>query len=259
MMRLLTDGVRRSAPRERVFRTLALCLLLAPSVLARAEPPAPSKPAAKSAQLAPARECFRAAQVAYVAGDLAGALEGFQCAYRSAPSAELHWNLARVYERMGEPEQGIQHYRAFLESAQVTPRERKRVEARIAALADLRSRRLASQVAPKPTPDALSAEARTFYERGVKLFAAGQYQGALAAFSAALRMSGAPELHFNLAVTSERLGRRRDARDHYRAYLGAQSAAVDRTDIEARIGVLSEGPRDREARSDAISANPSAP
>lgn len=251
----LTGRVRPSAPRERA-RTLVLCSL---SLLwfgagARAEPP--SQPGAASPELGEARACFRAAQAAYATGDLAAALGGFQCAYRAAPSPELHWNLARVYERMGEADWGIEHYRAFLESAQVAPRERRVVEARIAALEDLRARRLASQATPMPTPDALSAEARTFYERAVKLFGLRQYQAALAAFTAALQMSGAPELHFNLAVTSERLGRLRDARDHYRAYLAARGDAVDRAAVEARISALREGPRDRAPEEAAISSRP---
>jgi len=263
----LTDGVRQSAPREHA-RTLVLSIacLLACDGIARAEPPAePAQPIAASSasgQLDEARACFRAAQAAYAAGELAAALEGFRCAHRLAPSSELHWNLARVYERMGDADQGIEHYRAFLESAKVAPRERRQVEARIAALGELRTRRLASQTAPMPTPDALSAEARTFYERAVKLFGLRQYQAALAAFTAALQMSGAPELHFNLAVTSERLGRLRDARDHYRAYLGARGDAVDRAAIEARIGALHEGPRDRasqEAQAATVTSSRPAP
>lgn len=250
MMRRLTGGVRRSAPRE-LARTLLLAVLclLSREGAARAEPTAePAQPPAAnpaSGALDAARACFRSAQAAYAAADLAAALEGFQCAHRLAPSPELHWNLARVYERMGEADQGILHYRAFLDSAKVARRERRQVEARIAALVELRSRRIASHTVPMPTPDALSAEARTFYERAVKLFGLRQYQAALAAFTAALRMSGAPELHFNLAVTSERLGRLRDARDHFRAYLDARGDAVDRAAIEARIRALHEGPRDR--------------
>jgi tetratricopeptide (TPR) repeat protein len=204
--------------------------------------PAPDGPPAKSAQASQpsdeARECFKSAQAAYVAGDLSTALTGFKCAYQAAPSPELHWNLARVYERMGEAEESIQHYEAYLAASEVTPKERKQIEARLKALAELRERQRAPIEQTKPTAETLSAEARVFYDRGVKLYRAQQYQGALAAFNAALQMSSAPELHFNLAVVSERLGRGQDAVDHYRAYLAARSNAEDREQVEARIAAL---------------------
>jgi tetratricopeptide (TPR) repeat protein len=210
---------------------------------ALAEPP-PSTPASKEPARKPAqasdaaRECFRSAHAAYVAGDLSTALAGFKCAYEAAPSPELHWNLARVYERMGEADESIAHYRAYLAETEVTPKERKRIETRLKALAELRERQRAPIDRAKPSAEALSAEARVFYDRGVKLYRAEQYQAALAAFSAALQMSSAPELHFNLAVVSERLGKTQDAVDHYRAYLAARGDAEDRGQVESRIAAL---------------------
>jgi tetratricopeptide (TPR) repeat protein len=197
--------------------------------------PAPAKSVEASSE---ARECFRSAQAAYVAGDLSKALAGFQCAYQAAPSPELHFNLARVYERMGEAEESIEHYRAYLTASEVTPKERKQIEARMKALAELQQRQRAPIEQAKPTAEALSAEARVFYDRGVKLYRGQQYQAALAAFSAALQMSSAPELHFNLAVVSERLGRGQDAVNHYRAYLATRSDAEDREQVQARITAL---------------------
>jgi hypothetical protein len=208
------------------------------------QPSTASAPAAdvRAPEMAEAMTCFRDGQAAYVAGDLAKALRGFLCAFERAPSLELHWNLARVYERMGEADEGIRHYRAYLDQNEVTPRERKRVEARMQALAQLRVRQRAVLTEPKPSRDVLSAEARRFYDRGVALFGRGQYQAAIAAFSAALQMSGAPELHYNLAVSAERLQRYREASDHYRAYLAASSDPADRPTIEARIAELRARP-----------------
>jgi tetratricopeptide (TPR) repeat protein len=185
-----------------------------------------------------ARACFQKAQAAYATGDLAGALAGFQCAYQAAPSPELHYNLARVYERMGEAEDSTRHYRAYLEQAETTPKEKKQIAARLQALQELRERQRPPLDFSKPTAEALGTEARAFYDRGVKLYRARQYQAALAAFSAALQMSNAPELHFNLGVVAERMNRPQEAIDHYRAYLTARSDAVDRERIEARIGEL---------------------
>jgi tetratricopeptide (TPR) repeat protein len=238
--------------RERLVAVAISCTLWQTGALAEAEPPgakspppkvaakpAPDGPPAKSAQASnEARECFRNAHAAYVAGDLSTALTGFQCAYQAAPSPELHWNLARVYERMGEADKSIEHYRAYLAQTEVTPRERKQIEARLKALAELQERQRAPIERAKPSAEDLSAEARVFYDRGVKLYRAQQYQAALAAFTAALQMSSAPELHFNLAVVSERLGKGQDAVDHYRAYLTARSNAEDRAQVEARITAL---------------------
>lgn len=198
-------------------------------------PPPPTAPRPVSDE---ARACFQQAQAAYATGDLASALVGFQCAFQAAPSPELHYNLARVYERMGEAEEGTRHYRAYLAETQVKPREKKRIEARIVALQELRERQRPSLEPTKPSLEAMSAEARSFYDRGVKLYRVKQYAAAQAAFNAALQMSNAPELHFNLAVVAERMNRMQEAVDHYRAYLASRSDAKDRERIEERIAML---------------------
>jgi len=213
----------------------------APEPARDAPAPAPAQPVVRAKATAEARTCFQRAQTAYVAGDLANALEGFLCAYRAAPSPELHFNLGRVYERMGEADEGIRHYQAYLDNsntAQISPRERKQIEARLQGLRELRERQRAPLQEAKLTADALSAEARIFYDRGVKLYRSRDYSAALAAFSAALQMSSAPELHFNLAVVSERLNRTREAVDHYRAYLAARPRAADRELVVERIELL---------------------
>jgi tetratricopeptide (TPR) repeat protein len=193
------------------------------------------------AQAAPktqARECFQAAQAAYLAGRLDEARRGFECAYAQLPSAELAWNLGRVAERMGDVDAGVRYFRDYLARTQVSARERRGVEARIQKLLDLQARQAAQL---KPGIDkgaALSEDARNFFQRGVKLYAGGHYAAAGAAFSAALQMSNAPELHYNLAMTSERMGNLEDACDHYRAYLSALPTAPDRNSVEAHVTEL---------------------
>jgi tetratricopeptide (TPR) repeat protein len=203
--------------------------LFTPTVT-RAEDPIPDDHAA-------ARSCFNAAQEDYFAGRLAEARRGFECAYARLPSAELAWNLARVSERMGDVEQGVRYFRDYLGRAQVSARERKQIEARIQALLDLAAR----QAVPIKSADAtgeLSQDARKFFERGAKLYRSGHYKAAAAAFSAALQLSDAPELHYNLAVTAERLHQTTEACDHYRAYLAAAPDAPDRVAVVARIESL---------------------
>lgn len=205
---------------------------------------------ASNAQSAPARgvspeakACFQRAQEAYTVGDLATSLKGFLCAFQAAPSPELHYNLARVYERMGEVDESTRHYQAYLSLTQVTPKERRRIDKRLQSLQALRERQRPPLTPAQPSADALSAEARVFYERGVKLYRVKQYAAAQAAFNAALQMSSAPELHFNLAVIAERMNHPQAAVDHYRAYLSARPDAKDRDKIEERVNMLQTLPR----------------
>jgi tetratricopeptide (TPR) repeat protein len=190
---------------------------------------------AQAADAKQARACFESGQAAYLAGRLDDARRDFECAYSQLPSAELAWNLARVSERMGDVERGVRYFREYLTRAQVSPRERRAVEARVQKLLDLQARQSASLKTRAETASAMGADARTFFQRGVKLYRGGHYQAAAAAFTAALQMSQAGELHYNLAMTSERLGNVEEACDHYRAYLGAVPEAPDRTQIEAHI------------------------
>jgi tetratricopeptide (TPR) repeat protein len=218
----------------RIWAAIALGLwVLNAAPRAMAEDDAVDSAAAESA-----RQCFERGQLDYDAGRLAEARRSFLCAYAHLPSPELVWNLARVSERMGDVEGGVRYFREYLTLAQPPDAERKRVETRIAALNRLSERQ---SVALKPGPDmgkALSREARMFFERGSKLYRAGHYEAAAAAFTAALQLSAAPELHYNLGVAAERLQHLDDACDHYRAYLDAWPEAPDRARVQAHIDSL---------------------
>jgi len=193
---------------------------------------------AQAPDAARARECFETAQAAYLAGQLEEARRGFECAYAQLPSAELAWNLARVADRMGDVEAGVRYFREYLAVAQVSARERRSVEARIQKLLALQARQSVQLKPGVGAEVALGDDARIFFERGVKLFRGAHYLAAAAAFSAALQMSNAPELHYNLAVTAERVRRLEEACDHYEAYLSALPAAADRASIEAHVAQL---------------------
>jgi tetratricopeptide (TPR) repeat protein len=197
-------------------------------------PPVNADPATQLAQ-----RCFERAQVAYFEGRLAEARRDFECAYKQLPSPEMAWNLARVNERMGEVEAGVRYFREYLATAKITAREKKRVQERIQALLELGQRQASTlKLNAQEQRQALGEEARVFFDRGTKLYASGHYKAAAAAFTAALQLSDAPELHYNLAVTSERLGETADALDHYRAYLSALPEAPDRSEVLARLDAL---------------------
>lgn len=211
----------------------AVALLLAPHVRAQSGSPA-ADPATQLAQ-----QCFERAQIAYFEGRLAEARRGFECAYKQLPSSEMAWNLARVNERMGEVEAGVRYFREYLATAKISAREKKRVQERIQALLELGQRQSSTlKLNAEEQRQALGEEARAFFDRGTKLYAGGHYKAAAAAFTAALQLSDAPELHYNLAVTSERLGAIADALDHYRAYLDALPEAPDRAEVLARLDAL---------------------
>ena len=186
-----------------------------------------------------AQHCFERAQAAYFEGRLAEARRGFECAYKQLPSPEMAWNLARVNERMGEVEAGVRYFREYVATAKISARERRRVQERIEALLQLGQRQASTlKLTPEEQRQALGEEARAFFERGTKLYAGGYYKAAAVAFTAALQLSDAPELHYNLAVTSERLGQIADASDHYHAYLDAVPEAPDRVEVLARLDAL---------------------
>lgn len=225
------------------FQRLCLLLSAAASLWLIALGAGAQSPAEAHAATDPATQlaqhCFERAQAAYFEGRLAEARRGFECAYKQLPSPEMAWNLARVNERMGDVEAGVRYFREYLANAKIGPREKKRVQERIQALVELGQRQGSTlKLNPEAQQKALSDEARSFFDRGTKLYAAGHYKAAAAAFTAALQLSEAPELHYNLAVTSERLGETADALDHYRAYLDALPEAPDRAEVLARLDAL---------------------
>jgi len=193
---------------------------------------------AGSPEIDEARVRFEQGLAAYRKGELKQALADFVRASELAPSPELEFNLARVYERMGEAEPAIRHYRNYLASGAVPERERAQIEERIRDLIALLQRQLAQVKAPPPSSDALTAEARAFFERGLTLFRKRQYAAAQVAFSAARRFAALPELAYNLALTSERLGNSAEAVDYYRAYLRESKPAKDAERVQARIKTL---------------------
>jgi tetratricopeptide (TPR) repeat protein len=196
---------------------------------------APTRP---ELALAEARTLFEQGQAAYRNGQLKQALEHFIRAYELAPSPELDFDLARVYERVGEPASAIAHLRAYMREVELQDAERQQIEARIASLQALRGRQREPLLQTPPTSAALTAEARAFFDRGNKLFKEGSYAAALVAFAAARRFAALPELAYNLAVTAERLGHASEAVDYYRQYLREAKHPPDEQGVQMRIRTL---------------------
>ncbi|MDD9935108.1 MAG: tetratricopeptide repeat protein [Myxococcales bacterium] len=194
---------------------------------------------AGSSSAASAKRLFERGLDAYGRGKLDEALRHFERAHALAPSGELLFNLARVHERMGNARRSIELYRRYLRRSGIEPAERQDIEARIERLQALTARQQVATIKPPADGAALTAEARRFFDRGRKLYAAGKYRGAYEAFAAAQRFARLPELSYNLARTCEKLDRKRDAVDHYRAYLREVPEAADARAVRARIRALS--------------------
>lgn len=233
MTLVITRAITRAITRGLVV-TLA-CSTVCTNLAAQA---AVSKVTTSQAKLVEARTLFLQGQIAYTEGQLMKARAKLEGAYKLAPSAELDFDLGRVYERTGEPEAAITHFRRYLDSS-LDATERARIESRINALRALAARQSAQLAELPPSSNALTSEALAFFERGKKFFHRRLYEAALAAFAAAQRFAPVPELTYNLALTSERLGRISDAVEYYRKYLRESPDAKDAALVQARIAELS--------------------
>lgn len=188
-----------------------------------------------------ARTLFGEGLAAYEAGRLDEAATKLAEAYRLVPTPDLAFNVARIYERMGESEKGVAHFRIYLRDGSPSATERADIERRIAALEALRQRQRDQIFAAPPSTDELTAEARTFFLRGVTMFQGRHYDAAMQAFTAAYSFARLPEVIYNLAITAQKLERTQDAIDYYREFLRARPDDPNRTQIEATVRELRAG------------------
>lgn len=185
--------------------------------------------------LARAQQLFREGVAAYDGGRLEDAQRMLDEAYRIVPGPDLAFSLGRVHERMGDADRALALYREALRATDLQASFRTQLDERVRVCEELARRQREQIVAAPPTSDELSAEARTFFLRGVALFQRRRFEAALAAFMAAYQFAPLPAVVFNVARTSEQLGRRQDAIDYYNEYLRAAPDAIDRAQVERRI------------------------
>ena len=217
------------------LRVLRLAAGLAALTVAPAVTPPPIAHAQTDEQIARARALFTEGQSAYDAGRFQEAVTKMREAYDITHSPELAFNVARVYERMSEYQEAIRYFRIYLRQGQPSAEVRTDVERRIEALREAERRSRDHVFTAPPSDDELTREARTFFTRGVAMFRRGEYEAAMQAFTAAHRFAPLPEVLYNMAVVSERLGSNRDAIDYYREYLRLRPTAPDRGFVEREI------------------------
>lgn len=196
------------------------------------------------AQIERARTLFVEGSQHYAAGRLGQALERFLGAWRIVPSPDLAYNVARTHDRMGDAQHAIEFYRHYLSQAAPDAAERAEVEGRIRDLEAMAQRQRDQIRRLPPSNTQLAQEARTFFERGIRMFQRRQYEAAMAAFTAAYnftRPNPPAEVVYNLGMTAERLERLQDAIDYYREYarmLPRESA--ERRRVTAHVAELRE-------------------
>ncbi|GAB4535683.1 MAG: hypothetical protein Tsb0020_50790 [Haliangiales bacterium] len=101
----------------------ALAVLLAPLV-AVAQP---------VDTMAEARQRYQAGKQLFDSGDYQGAIQEFEAANRLAPAPTLHFNIGLAHERLGQREEALTHFRAYLQK-QPNASNRELVEIKISRL-----------------------------------------------------------------------------------------------------------------------------
>lgn len=170
------------------------------------------------------------------------AAQAWAQAYQLNPSRELAYNLGRVYERMGEVEQGIQSFERAL-TQETDARQRTDIERRIAGLRAYAQRRAEGVAIALPTQEALNQEGVSWFERGVRFFQRRQYQNALMAFEQASNHLQTPELTYNLGMTYERMGNISQALDLLRQYLRSREGSAEEQFLRDHIRELEQRQR----------------
>lgn len=135
----------RALARSVALLGLLLGTLLAPSSSAETLARAPSEPSAEAV----AR--YREARSAFDAGEYERAIRLFVEADRLAPSAALSFNIARSYEKLGNPGRALEHYRRYLRR-EPGGAGAQRAAARVSALESELERRGVQQLSIDSTP-----------------------------------------------------------------------------------------------------------
>ena len=91
-----------------------------------------------------------------------------------------------------------------------------------------------AQPAPPP-PDAAKAQARGFFEEGIRFFNVGEFQKALDAFKQGYLVKPDPAFLFNIGQCNRMMKNFEEAAHAYRAYLREAPTAPNRADVEKYI------------------------
>jgi tetratricopeptide (TPR) repeat protein len=192
----------------------------------------PSGPQAEQAA-----QVYNEGATAYAHGDFPTAARSFEHAYQLFPAPAMAYNLARVYERMGEADQAIRYF-TIVQHANPTPEQQTDIEHRIAGLHAYEQRRRDGIAQSLPTTDALSQEGNTWFQHGVAFYRRHNYTQALMAFEQAYQYLQTAELFYNLAVTHRALHNIDRALEFMREYLDARRGTPEEAWIQEQVRQL---------------------
>lgn len=182
------------------------------------------------------RRLFSQAATAFSRNDFTEAARLFRQLYDQSPSVDTAYNLARVYERIGESTDAINFFQRVLQGdPPPSDGQRQDIDARIARLRAYEARRQAGIAAAPATTDELNQEGVAWFNRGVRFFQRGQFSSALQAFEQASRYLQTAELDFNLGMTYERLRNYPRALEYLRQYLETIRGTPEEIPIQRRI------------------------
>jgi tetratricopeptide (TPR) repeat protein len=86
--------------------------------------------------------------------------------------------------------------------------------------------------------EARISQAKKSFAAGTRAYANGEFESALGSFQRAYKLTGSPDLLYNIATVSDRMRRDEEALAAYEGYLEARPKSVDREHVESRIDVL---------------------
>lgn len=187
--------------------TRAILLVLA--ILALAAPAAADDKAAAKAHFASAEAHFRA-------GEYREAIEGYTSSHELFPAPVLLFNIGLCHERLGEKQQAIEKYRAYL-AAEPTGARSGEARTRVETLTKL--------IAAEKTAAAEKRRAAIAVKRAaiVRLRAEGKHAELAAELEVLYELEPDPELIFELAVAREQAGQRDQAIAAYDRYLSTEA------------------------------------
>jgi tetratricopeptide (TPR) repeat protein len=135
-------------------RLLLIAAVLAAPLAARAEP------TPDAADVEGAKKRFASGQKLFDSGDFKGAVDEFKEAYRLSHNALLLYNIAFVYDRMGDAALALHFYTRFIDEAEDTEKSHDRLTDAGKRAVELRRVLQAAEPAPAPASQPASAPAR---------------------------------------------------------------------------------------------------
>jgi len=166
-----------------------------------------------------AKEYYQKAMESYSYGKLRRAVDYFLKSYRIYPHPDIVYNIAKIYDKLGEDEKAIEYYKKYLKVKKgLDKKEKEEIKERIKKIEERKRRvELALKLKP-PSKKVILKATLDFYKKGVKLYKKGYLKAAFEAFKSAYNLTPIPELLYNMALCMEKEGDIDIAIEFYKKY-----------------------------------------